>query len=271
MSVPEVVIELAALHGLAVKDPVVLHDSYNLRIHLRPYPVVARVATVTSLGRPRPGEALARELSVASFLAERGAAVVPPTDLMPPGPFSHAGLDVSFWQFVEHDPARVFQPGEVAAALAELHEALRDYPGELPYLGPALEETAHLIETVDVPDRFRAAFADVGDRLRGRPAQALHGDAHPGNLLATAEGLLWTDFEETCSGPVDWDLACLARTSRLDGAEAVRLYGRRPDPAFSEARELQAIAWMLTKARAFPEFEESARAYLGKWLDEHPA
>ncbi|GAA2370437.1 hypothetical protein GCM10010404_26580 [Nonomuraea africana] len=103
MSVPDLVAGLAARHGLRVKDPVVLHDSYNMRIHLRPHPVVARVATVTSVGRPRPAEALAREVSVASFLAAGGEPVVPPTDLMPPDPFSHAGLDASFWQFVRHD------------------------------------------------------------------------------------------------------------------------------------------------------------------------
>lgn len=37
----------------------------------------------------------------------------------------------------------------------------------------------------------------------------LHGDAHPGNLLPTVDGLLWTDFEDVSRGPLDWDLATL--------------------------------------------------------------
>jgi thiamine kinase-like enzyme len=36
---------------------------------------------------------------------------------------------------------------------------------------------------------------------------ALHGDAHPGNLLATARGPLWIDFEDACHGPREWDYA----------------------------------------------------------------
>jgi thiamine kinase-like enzyme len=35
----------------------------------------------------------------------------------------------------------------------------------------------------------------------------LHGDAHPGNLLPTAQGLLWIDFEDACRGPLEWDYA----------------------------------------------------------------
>ena len=36
-----------------------------------------------------------------------------------------------------------------------------------------------------------------------------HGDAHPGNLLLTRSGLVWTDFEDACLGPREHDIACL--------------------------------------------------------------
>ncbi|MEV5894663.1 hypothetical protein [Nonomuraea fuscirosea] len=65
-------------HGVRVREPVVLNDSFNLRVHLRPAPIVARVPTVTALGRPRPAEALEREPAVASYLHTAGAPVVPP-------------------------------------------------------------------------------------------------------------------------------------------------------------------------------------------------
>lgn len=35
----------------------------------------------------------------------------------------------------------------------------------------------------------------------------LHGEPHPGNVLATADGLLFVGFETCCRGPVEFDLA----------------------------------------------------------------
>ena len=88
-----------------------------------------------------------------------------------------------------------------------------------------------------LPGLGEAERAAAHDELRGLrtalgagPGRALHGDGHPGNLLATHDGgWRWTDLEDTCAGPVEWDLACLLRTSRLDGRAAVRAYGRDPD------------------------------------------
>lgn len=72
-------------------------------------------------------------------------------------------------------------------------------------------------------------LARLREALGEGPGRPLHGDAHPGNLLATDDGWRWSDFEDTCAGPVEWDLACLLRTARLDGRAAVRAYGRDPD------------------------------------------
>jgi hypothetical protein len=35
----------------------------------------------------------------------------------------------------------------------------------------------------------------------------LHGEPHSGNRMETSEGLRWIDFESTCTGPLEWDLA----------------------------------------------------------------
>jgi thiamine kinase-like enzyme len=45
--------------------------------------------------------------------------------------------------------------------------------------------------------------------------QALHGDAHRGNLMSTTRGLLWTDWEDTFLGPVEWDLASIVWNARI--------------------------------------------------------
>ncbi|NJP89521.1 phosphotransferase [Nonomuraea sp. FMUSA5-5] len=274
-------VAVAEEHGVRVAEPEVLHDSFSLRVLLRPAPVVARVPTTTALGRPRPADALGREMAVVSFLRAAGAPVVPPSDLLPAGPHVHDGIAVTFWAHVRHDPARVVTPGEAGRMLAELHAALRGFPGELPYLGPVLDEPARLLdllagagpELVGAGElaRLREAHAALRERLDG-PAgvQAVHGDAHPGNLLATPAGLLWNDFEECMAAPAAWDLAVLLRTTRLDGRAAVRAYGADPgDPAlraFVAARGLQGTLWVLARALRFPERAGEARAVLETWL-----
>ncbi|RVX47769.1 phosphotransferase family enzyme [Nonomuraea polychroma] len=269
-------VAVAAEHGVRAREPVVLNDSFNLRIHLRPAPIVARVPTVTALGRPRPADVLRRELEVVSYLCGLGAPVVPPSDLLPAGPHLRDGVVVSFWTHVEHDPDYAVTPEQAGRALAGLHQALHGFPGRLPYLWPVLEEPLRLLDLLDgqveadVLERLREAHAGLAERVEGGAVQAVHGDAHPGNLLATSSGLLWNDFEETMAAPAGWDLACLLRTTRLDGQAAVRAYGADPgDPgvrAFLAARGLQGTLWMLVRALRFPSEADTARAALEAWL-----
>jgi hypothetical protein len=44
-------------------------------------------------------------------------------------------------------------------------------------------------------------------RERGAPEQLLHGEPHAGNVLATAHGLRFIDFETCCRGPIEFDVA----------------------------------------------------------------
>ncbi|MEV0630440.1 phosphotransferase enzyme family protein [Nonomuraea wenchangensis] len=269
-------VAVAREHGVRVAEPVLLHDSFNLRVHLRPAPVVARVPTVTAMGRDRPDEVLRRELEVVSHLHRAGAPVVPPSDLLPPGPHLWDGFAVTFWTYAEHDPERVISPEEAGRGLAELHEALRGFPGELPVLWPALDEPARLLGVLDgridpgVHARLRAGHEELAGRLPRGGGQAVHGDAHPGNLLATPRGLLWNDFEECMTAPVAWDLAVLGRTLRLDGRAALRAYGVDPDdPAlavFRAARALQGTLWQLVRAQRLPRYEAEAERALTAWL-----
>jgi thiamine kinase-like enzyme len=54
-------------------------------------------------------------------------------------------------------------------------------------------------------DTLRGVSHAVGER--GAAEQLLHGEPHPGNLLATRDGPLFIDFETCCRGPVEFDLA----------------------------------------------------------------
>ena len=159
--------------------------------------------------------------------------------------------------------------------LGELHCALDEYPGELPAGGP-FDDTAHAIDALAARGLVTAGEADglreAADRLRtalaGYPVRPLHGDAHPGNLLATPAGLLWNDFEDTCAGPVEWDLACLARTRRFDGDVAVERYGHPGQEAldpYLRLRGLHGTVWYQQLAERFPAYRPDARARLAAW------
>ena len=63
-------VAVARAHGLTVTDPVILRDQLNVLVHLRPAPVVARVAG--TIARVRPGLAWQRrEVAIAGHLASR--------------------------------------------------------------------------------------------------------------------------------------------------------------------------------------------------------
>lgn len=275
----EAALSLARAHGLAVRSPVVLRDLSNLLVHLRPAPVVARVATSTAAARAGALDWLVREVGVAGFLADRGGPVVAPTSELPPGPHLHEGYAISFWAHVDHDPDRPLDGAAVGETLSALHAALAPYPGELPDLADVLAEAERLTAELEgselvaagEPGRLRALLARAGDAIDGAglPPRALHGDAHAGNVLRTPDGPLWTDFEDTCSGPVEWDLACLAAGAG-PRVEALAAYGRRArDPLlapFVDARAAQVAVWAAFMAEHHPQLRERARERLDALL-----
>ena len=84
----ETVVAHARENGLRVEEPTVLNDLFSLMVHLKPAPVVARVATcMPKLRTPNEGW-LEREIAVTTYLAEQGAPVGAPSRELPPGPTS---------------------------------------------------------------------------------------------------------------------------------------------------------------------------------------
>jgi hypothetical protein len=267
---------VAAAHGLEVGETRVLSDRSNLIVELAPAGVVARVATSTADTRAGGArEWLARDVTMASWLAERGPAVVPPATELPPGPHLEDGLAITFWRQAQHDRSAPASPREAGEALRALHEALAEFPGELPPFAGLLDECGRLVERLKTagPAPAIQRIAAALDRLRstidaaGLPVRPLHGDASPSNLLRTPGGLLWTDFEDCCSGPVEWDLTCLASSSGPDAAAALEAYGA-PGPAlepFLEARRLQGALWTALLAERHPHLRARAAARLREW------
>ncbi len=248
-----------------------------------------------------------------------------------------------------HDPGHVWQADEVGPLLADLHAALRGFPGDLrkvDALAPLTEadvtnlvadaaviraeltgssaeptgteptgtETQRSLGTetqrsldpvINRKTGRKSAFPFVepknggmarADHATPRAVQAhensqavpLHGDAHPGNLLSTPTGPIWTDFEDAWRGPIDWDLACLELTGRLDGRAAVAGYPRPsairrypsvarcpgaprgPEPGtdadrirpastwFLDGRRLEGLVWSLVFRWRFPSAARAA-------------
>jgi hypothetical protein len=265
---------VAAAHGVRT-DPRLLQDGINVVLHMDPAPVVARVATLTRLLRDDGRTPFGREVALAGALTAAGAPVVPPSDVLPPGPHLHGDTVLSFWTHVTVLPERP-GPAETAAAFTELHGALAGQPATGTPLDTPLGDLGTFLARAgrwDVPDADRDRLAARLERLRPRldgEVRQLHGDAHPGNLLATPDGWRWTDLEDTCSGPLAWDLACLRTTGRLDGRAALDAIPGAPSDAeiapWVELRRLHAAAWTVVHAGAHPERVTAARERLAAAL-----
>lgn len=222
------ILEAARERGLPRDRPRILRDATNVLVHLEPSPVVARVPI--TLARLRPRAWFEQEIGLARFLAEEGAPVAAPSTDVDAGPAEHGGLLVTFWQHVDHDPAR-FEPELAGRSLGRLHAALARYERPLPAFH-RLDEVSRLLDLLR-PSEWAsaddlAALRTVHRRL-AEPAgdgwRPLHGDSHFNNVLWTPDGPLWTDLENACRGPVEYDLACLLWRDAPGTAEAVAAYG----------------------------------------------
>ncbi|NIH82057.1 phosphotransferase [Amycolatopsis viridis] len=244
-------VEVGNRFHLPTEFPEVLATRSNVLVRLGA--IVARVPATTLVARPEVQRSLVREVALSSFLQRRDAPVVPPFES--PGPHLARDLPVTLWRFTRHDPDHVFSPAEVAWSLAELHAALREFPDELDAPGP-LVEARSWVERLALPAELADELAAAEAALPATSGRPLHGDAHPGNLLATASGPRWIDFEDTWRGPVAWDLACLVAAPQPDGRAAADAYPHGPDPdelaPWVRLRELFAVCWRFVVARRFP-------------------
>jgi thiamine kinase-like enzyme len=116
-----------------------------------------------------------------------------------------------------------------AGELPGFADLQRDIERLLGLLRPSADLSADRIQSLEA--RLRALGESVFEaRL---PAQPLHGDASLTNLLRTPSGrLVWNDFEDTCRGPLHWDVAGYVISLESNGA----------DPAFVD-RALSAYGW----------------------------
>ncbi|MEU1671342.1 phosphotransferase [Streptomyces roseifaciens] len=283
--------------GLQADEPRVLHNVFNVLVHLAPHPVVVRVPSPASGPVEEQAAKQRRELAVAGWLADRGAPVVGPSPLVPREPVEIGGRSLTFWEFVdETDPlSAVTDPEalqkrfvEQTGLAAELHALLAEYPGDdLPVLSPvvpavgrtlaALAENPHPLLTPAELDRAREEYevletlvADLPARFPGARLQTLHGDSPAYNLLLTAGGHLFSDFEDVTRGPVEWDLTLVGP---LGIEEYERVSGTRVDRALLDvmegARYLQ-IVGALAFASLKPDLAPMLEPAIDQWRARAP-
>lgn len=181
-----------------------------------------------------------------------------PSNRLAPGieqPVRSGDLLATVWEYLpDHGPApTVADLGRVLRAFHSLGQP----PFQLPAWDPVGDARRRLADAAALPEDDRRFLLDWCDRLAPRVASLndrnlVHGDAHAGNLLRDREGdVVLCDFDPTCSGPWQVDLAAVAvgetRFARAGAHQQLAAaYGydvtTDPDwPLLREARELKMV------------------------------
>jgi hypothetical protein len=204
-------VSAASALDLRVDDAVVLHDSNRLALRLRPCDVLARVAC-------REGRRAAEfEVEVARRLAETDSPVASLDARVEPRVYVHDGFVITLWTYYEPVSHPDVGAAEYAQALERLHAGMRQVDFLAPHFTDRVAEAQSLIanraQTPDLRDADRELLRHTLRKMtwaigqRDAAEQLLHGEPHPGNLLQTKHGLLYTDLETCCRGPVEFDVA----------------------------------------------------------------
>ncbi len=282
--------------GLEVTDAKVLYELFSVVVHLAPSPVVARIPTV--LPHTTTPEDLARrqqqELDVAQWLKDQGTPVIAPSELVPRKPVQRNGFSITFWPFIEEDKCHEPDYAKNSEKTAELHAALRAYPGELKFMESAeprfvteglakLEARPDLVDPEDL-ERAQREWREleplVSDQSEfekafpGVEIQPIHGDSPPANIFASTNGPLFSDFELITLGPVEWDLAALgpdleAAYDRGAKDHGIRQLNEDVLRFVNAVGAIRVIAY-LAIADQLPAMVEFMKPFINQWRDSAP-
>lgn len=246
--------------GLAVDEAAVICNSNKLALRLVPCDAFARVAFVGQ-------EAFRFEIETARRLSENGSPVATLDARVEPRVYQRDGFAFTLWRYYERSPSGL-SADAYATALARLHVGMAQLDVVAPHFIDRLMDAQRLIESCERTPRLEDADRELlswtlrscGRSLQERaaPEQLLHGEPHPGNLLTTAEGLLFIDLETCCRGPVELDLAHVPEVvgEGYAGADGELL---------QECRRLvlaMVAAWRWDATDRFPSRESAGRALL---------
>ncbi len=260
-------ISTASALDLTVDDAIVLHDSNKLTVRLLPCDVLARVA-------PTEPQVAQFEVELAQRLAETETPVAALESRVEPRVYERDGFAVTLWTYYKAVTPREVSPADYADALERLHAGMRTLDARTPHFTDRVEEAQRLVEssslTPELADADRELLSNtlrrqaIGDR--GAAEQLLHGEPHPGNVLSTKTGLLFTDLETCCRGPVEFDLAHVPD-------DVSERYADADEELLSECRMLvlaMVAAWRWDPGDQFPNGQRAARKLLGALREGPP-
>lgn len=225
----EAAVSLAVSLGLAVDDAVVLHDSNRLVVRLLPCDTVARVSPIGWYS-PRREVELARRLA-----AETDAPIAGLDPRVDPVVFERNDFEIGMWTYLEPEPSLEPSPDAYSKMLERLHDALRQIDMTSPPFTERLAEIQQWLSDGEVvPDLIGEDRGLLIQRLEpssrllteaAEREQLLHGEPHPWNVLNTAKGPVFIDFENCARGPVEYDLAWVpaAVSDRYPGVDRALL------------------------------------------------
>ncbi len=204
-------VSIASEFGLRADDSVVLQNSNRLLLRLTPCDLVARIVTVEHQAKAE------FEVEVALQLAAIGSSVVALEPRVEPSVYVRDGFAINLWTYV----AQVQNPGPSSAryanALTQLHAGLRTLKVTAPHFTDRVAEAQALVGNPSITPALADAdrellqntLLNMRTSIASRCAreQLLHGEPHPGNVLNSANGLLFLDFETCCRGPIEFDIA----------------------------------------------------------------
>ncbi|TLQ42279.1 phosphotransferase [Streptomyces marianii] len=203
-------VSTASSLGLTADDAIVLHDSNKLTLRLLPCDVLARVA-------PAARQVAQFEVELAQRLTDSGCPVAALEPRVEPRVHERGRFVVTLWTYYEPVTPRELSPAAYASAIERLHAGMREIDVPTPRFTDRVEQARQLVADRDhtpaLADADRRLLGDTLRNLRrvvgghGGAEQLLHGEPHPGNVLATSNGLLFIDLETCCRGPVEFDLA----------------------------------------------------------------
>lgn len=156
------------------------------------------------------------EVDLARRLAEIESPAAALEPRVPSRVYERDGFAITLWTYyapVTPDVA----PADYAHALWRLHAGMRTIEITAPHFTDRVAEAQELVanrgRTPDLADADRQLLSDLLKSVRrrivdrGAAEQLLHGEPHPGNVLATKIGPLFVDLETCCFGPIEFDLA----------------------------------------------------------------
>ena len=209
---------LCASAGLSVHDARLIKMTNNAVFYLPSEGLVVRMAMTSALFHR-----VEKVVAVARWLA---ATDVPAIELDQrfEQPLRAAGTLATVWRFVP--PSEPPPDVRSLAHVIRRWHALQAPALRMPAWNPVGDARRRLADADGLDDadrdyllaRYDALEADLAELDPALPAGVIHGDAHTGNLIRTANGVVIADFDNTCIGPREWDLVPVAYGASRFGA-----------------------------------------------------